>query len=69
MTGGAWVGVLLVFLGLFDLVLAAFVLGPRLPPHSRRPVQLALVIGAVVSVTLGILLLSGALGTGSVRDV
>ena len=69
MTLGAWVGVLLLFMGLLDLVLAGFILGPRLPPQSRRPVQLALVIGAILTFTLGVLLLSGALGAGSVRGV
>ena len=68
MTAGTWVGLLLVCTALVDLVLAFFVVGPRLPERSRRAVQMALVIGAVGILVLGVLYLSGRLGLGGGRS-
>lgn len=65
MTSSAVIGVLLIVTGLVDLVLAFVVLGPRLPDKSRRTVQLALVVGAVFLVVLGVLVLGGVLGMGT----
>lgn len=64
MNTGTLVGLVLVLAAGLDLVLAFVVVGPRLPAQSRRAVQLSLVIGAVLILTLGVLFLSGALGPG-----
>jgi len=68
MTPGTWVGLILVGAALVDLVIAFFVVGPRLPDKNRRLVQLALVIGAVSILVLGVLYLSGIFGVGGERS-
>ena len=62
MTASAWVGLVLVGAGMLDLLVAFVFLGPRLPETTRRPVQLALVIGAVLVMALGVLYLRGIVG-------
>ena len=62
MTAGAWVGLVLVGAGVIDLLVAFVLVGPRLPEQTRRPVQLALVIAAVLVIALGVLYLRGTLG-------
>ena len=54
------VGIVLLFTGLLDVILAFVVVGPRLPEERRRFVQMALVVGAVVMIALGTAFLSGA---------
>jgi hypothetical protein len=67
MTPGTLVGVVLLFVGLLDLVLAFAVVGPRLPEKNRRPMQLALTVAAVGILVLGVLFLTGTIGPGAAR--
>jgi hypothetical protein len=55
------VGIVLLFTGLVDLLLAFVVVGPRLPEERRHIVQMALVLGAVLLIALGALFLSGVI--------
>ncbi len=65
MTPGTLVGVVLLFVGLLDLVLAFAVVGPRLPEKNRRPMQVVLTIAAVGILVLGVLFLTGTIGPGA----
>ncbi len=65
MSPGALVGVVLIFVGLLDLVLAFAVVGPRMPEKNRRFMQLVLSIAAVGILVLGVLYLTGTIGPGA----
>ena len=65
MSSGQLVGAVLVLTGVLDLIMAFLVVGPRLPEERRRVVQMAMVVGSVVLLALGIVFLSGLVGGGS----
>jgi hypothetical protein len=56
-------GSVLVAAGIFDLGLGFFFVGPRMPnARARRILQIAMVIGAVTLIGLGLAIFTGALG-------
>ena len=65
MSPGALIGVVLIFVGLLDLVLAFAVVGPRLPEKNRGLMQLVLSVAAVGILVLGVLVLTGTIGPGA----
>lgn len=70
MTTGQIVGIAFVFAALVDLGVAFLLVGPRVPDEGRRQVvQIALTLGAVTLLILGIAFLAGALGVGAVPSL
>ncbi|MEZ5063622.1 MAG: hypothetical protein R3B81_02755 [bacterium] len=53
------IGALLIAVGVIDLVLGWYVIAPRVNPSARSVIRLALTIGAVFLVGLGVAFLSG----------
>jgi len=63
-TSGQIAGIVLVLMGCLDLVVGFALVGPRMPnPRARHILQLAMVIGALTLVGLGVAFLTGILGT------
>ena len=65
MSSSTLIGVVLILVGLLDLILAFTVVGPRLPEKNRRLMQLVLSIAATAILVLGVLYLTGTIGTGA----
>ena len=63
MTSAQIAGIVLVAAGIFDLGLGFLFVGPRMPnARARRILQIAMVIGAVTLIGLGLAIYTGALG-------
>ncbi len=57
------VGITFIVLGILDPILGIFVVAPRMPDQNKRRVlTLALIASGAILITLGTLLLAGALG-------
>lgn len=63
MSSSLLVGVVLVATGALDIVLALVVVGPRLPEKKRKTVQMSMLLGAILVVVLGVLFLTGSVGS------
>lgn len=63
---GLFVGGILIFTGLLDVILGVFVLGPRIPDEAQRRRLIAIMGGAAfLMITLGALFVSGVISLDS----
>jgi len=58
------IGIVLIGVAMLDVAIVFLVVGPRIEPSRRRPVQLAILAGAGAMLALGAAFLAGALGSG-----